>query len=120
MENKLVVRKGRIEEIEVYVATFQDGEHYIAYCPALDFSAQGANREDAMKNFGEAITEFLDYLMKKGTLAKVLAELNWSRKPRKKLEFIAPDYEKLKSDLPHFGDLVRNNNTLQQEQYAFA
>jgi hypothetical protein len=63
--------------VEVQVILFQEGDQWIAYCPALELSSYGDNQKDAKKSFDEAMSIFLKETDRKGTLERYLLKLGW-------------------------------------------
>lgn len=59
---------------KVSVTTKQEGEHFIASCPALDVHTQGQTEEQAMVRLKEALSLFLENCIQRGTLEEVLKD----------------------------------------------
>lgn len=49
------------------VSVFKEGEHFVAYTPALDLSTSGKSYEQVMARFNEAVAIFFEELTKKAT-----------------------------------------------------
>ena len=68
--------------VSLPVLFLKEKRTYIAYTPALDFSASGTTIERAKKNFETALLLFLEELIKAGTFENVLREMGWSKQER--------------------------------------
>ncbi len=66
-------------ELKLPVSVLREGEKYIAYTPALDLSTSGDSYEEVKRRFGEIVNIFIEELIKKGTLEKVLFDLGWKK-----------------------------------------
>jgi predicted RNase H-like HicB family nuclease len=69
------------------IKIWQEGKHYIAYCPELEVASQGKNQEHALKRIKEALEGFLEETKKMGTLDEILEKSGFVRK---KKEWQAP------------------------------
>lgn len=56
----------------------QDGKYLVAWCPLLDISSQGFNREEATANLIEATQAFLESCFERGVLDEVLKASGFS------------------------------------------
>ncbi|MCK4905758.1 hypothetical protein KAS42_05940 [bacterium] len=72
MKKRLVRIEGRVPLIFI-----QGVKEIIAYSPVLDLSTQGKTREEATKNFQEAMALFFEEA--KADLNEILLELGWSK-----------------------------------------
>lgn len=77
--------------VDLLLVHFKDENdiHFI-YSPHLDLSGYGKGLEEAKKSFEIVFKDFIDYTLKKKTLAKVLSSLGWKlkgslKKPKKVL-----------------------------------
>ena len=64
------------------MSIFKEGKTYVAYSPALELSSCGKSVAHAQKMFAEAVDLFFEYLIKHGTLEKVLLDLGWQKKDK--------------------------------------
>lgn len=71
-------------QIQLQVSFLKEGDHFVAYSPALDLSTSGNTYEKAKKRFGEAANVFLEELCRAGTLGLTLKELGWRQKTEKR------------------------------------
>jgi len=72
------VRKYKDEfHYDLDVVVYKEGKYYVSYCPALDLSSFGVSKKDALESFNEAFDLFMEDIIKKGTLDKVLKSLGW-------------------------------------------
>jgi predicted RNase H-like HicB family nuclease len=69
------------------IKIWQEGKHYIAYCPELEIASQGKNQEHALKRIKEALEGFLEETKRMGTLDEILKKAGFVRK---KKEWQAP------------------------------
>lgn len=65
------------------VTIFREGKDFIAYTPALDLSTVGKTHAEVRERFQEAVTLFLEELIKHGTLDDVLTSLGWKQHQKK-------------------------------------
>lgn len=61
------------------VTILKEGKFFVAYTPALDLSTSAESFDEAKKRFEEIVHIFLNELMEKGTLNKVLTDLGWQK-----------------------------------------
>ena len=64
---------------QLSVMIMKEGDYFVAYAPALDFSTCGKSIEEAQRMFGNGVRIFLSELVKMGTLEDVLSECGWSK-----------------------------------------
>ncbi|HEY4524579.1 MAG TPA: hypothetical protein VJL36_02365 [Candidatus Paceibacterota bacterium] len=64
------------------VTFLREGQHFVAYTPALDLSTSGANFEQVQKRFAAIVQIFLEECHKLGTLNEVLLGLGWTKKDK--------------------------------------
>ncbi len=82
---KNLLQKDRISlQINVQVALFQEDGIWVAYCPALEVSSYGDEKEEAKQGFEEAMQIFLIETERKGTLEKCLLKLGWQLQQKPK------------------------------------
>jgi hypothetical protein len=72
VKKQLIRVEGRIPLMFI-----QGVKEIIAYSPALDLATQGKTREEASKNFKEAMALFFEEA--KADLNEILLELGWSK-----------------------------------------
>lgn len=68
--------------IRLPVLLLKERRTFIAYTPALDFSASGSTAAKARTNFEVAVRLFLEELLERGTLPQVLQDMGWSKHER--------------------------------------
>jgi len=61
------------------VIFFDEDNKTIAYSPALDLSTYGDTEDQARKRFAEAVSIFIDEIVKMGTLDDILTECGWRK-----------------------------------------
>lgn len=71
-------------KVNVQVALFQEDGIWVAYCPALEVSSYGDEKEEAKQAFEEAMKIFLAETERKGTLEKYLLKLGWQLQQKPK------------------------------------
>ena len=65
------------------VQIWQEHGHFVAFCPVLQVTSYGDNRQDAQKNIKEAVELFLEVCVEDGTLSEVLRECGMKRRVSK-------------------------------------
>lgn len=97
--------KGNHVTYRLGVYLFVEGPAWIAYCPELDLSACGTDRDDAKKSFEQSLDMTLKYMINKKTLVVDLEAHGWKVKRGKKMN--APTFEDmLGNDV--FRDILSN------------
>ncbi|MFI5195685.1 MAG: type II toxin-antitoxin system HicB family antitoxin, partial [Chitinophagales bacterium] len=81
MENVIKTSGNKSIEIQLGVLIFQEGDSYLAYCPALELSTYGDSINDAKEAFEDLITSYAEDCQKMGTLEKDLAAHGWVMQP---------------------------------------
>lgn len=76
-------------QINVPVSYFKEDKSFVAYTPALDLSSAGKTLKEAEKNIAEAVSIFMEEILKQGTLDEVLSSLGW-KKTSKTNEWMPP------------------------------
>ncbi len=71
----------QIDNLQIIV--IKQGEYYVCYSHALDFSSYGETSDLAKKRFSEAVEIFFEETFEKGTLVKELESLGWQVDVRK-------------------------------------
>ena len=93
MPNEILKKSdSTIVNVQVYVG--QQGDYFVAYCPALELSSYGDSEKDAKDAFEEALNIFMKDTHQKGTFEKVLLKLGWSLKQKPKPLYIPPHFSK--------------------------
>lgn len=92
-------------ELEVIIYKENDNDKYfISFCPALNLSSFGITEKDAEESFNEALEIFMDDIISKNNLEKVLISLGWIIKensfmpPRIDLPKIVNEYKPVKAE----------------------
>jgi len=76
--------------VNVQVALFKENDIWVAYCPALEVSSYGDEKDEAKQAFEEAMQIFLAETERKGTLEKYLLKLGWQLQQKPKLIYNQP------------------------------
>lgn len=66
-------------KINVPVSYFKEDKSFVAYTPALDLSSAGKTLKEAEKNIAEAVSIFMEEILKRGTIDEVLSSLGWKK-----------------------------------------
>jgi len=69
--------KMKINSVRLNVHFIKHNDGIIAYAPALDLSTIGKTIKKAQRMIHEAVNLFLEDLIDRGTLDKVLSDLGW-------------------------------------------
>lgn len=88
-ENKLHKDRNLLN-VKVEVALFQEDGIWVAYCPALEVSSYGDDKDEAREAFEEAMQIFLAETERKGTLEKYLLKLGWQLQQKPKPMYNQP------------------------------
>lgn len=93
---------GRVEiQAFLHGVLFVEGGAWVSYCSALDLSTCGATEDEAIERTSEAVRLFLEECARRGTLEKVLSDLNWVRKEEMHLDgLLKPRCVGLRSGVP--------------------
>jgi len=70
-------REGNTIKVSLQVMFYEEGDYFVAYCPALELSSYGETNKTAKSAFENAMTIFLEETMSRGTLEKELLSLGW-------------------------------------------
>ena len=76
--------------VDVQVALFQEDGIWVAYCPALEVSSYGDDKNEAIEAFEEAMQIFLSETDRKGTLERYLLKLGWQLQQKPKAMYNQP------------------------------
>ena len=66
-----------VSNVNLTVNFFEEDGTIVVYCPSLDISTCGADKEEAKQNFQELVGIFFDDLIENDTYHTVLKELGW-------------------------------------------
>jgi hypothetical protein len=75
---------------QLSVIIMKEGDYFIAYAPALDFSTCGKSVEEAQRMFAEGVNIFLSECVKRGTLQDVLIDCGWSKSSTPRPHLVPP------------------------------
>ncbi len=87
---KVTGQTTKVYKIHVQVFVVEDGDYYVAYCPALQLSSYDTTPEGAKKSFDKAMKIFIEETERKGTLEKVLLGLGWTLKQKPSYRYQPP------------------------------
>lgn len=59
------------------VTIFKEGKRFVAYTPALDLSTSGKTYAEVKKRFDELVIIFMEELVEKNSLDRVLKDFGW-------------------------------------------
>ena len=77
--------KTSVVRVKLLLFHFQDeNKVHFVYSPHLDLTGYGNDENQAKKSFEVVMEDFVDYTVKKKTIAKVLADLGWEVKGSEK------------------------------------
>ena len=63
--------------IDIEVVIVREDDYFVAYSPALELSAYGDTKDNAIKSFMKEVDIFLEETRKQGTLEKYLLKNGW-------------------------------------------
>jgi hypothetical protein len=69
-------------DVNLPVAFIREGDHVVAYTPALDISTSGKDEAQAKERFAELVRIFFADLVENNTVDAVLTELGWHREAK--------------------------------------
>ena|SRR6185312_6989915 len=69
----------RIVEVEIPVAMWREDDVVVIHSPAFELASQGGSQEEAMKNFQEAVSLFIETIQERHVLRDTLIELGWKQ-----------------------------------------
>ena len=87
--NKLSIMNS--SNLKLGVMFFEEEEHVVAYCPALDLYTQGKDLDDAKKMFENAADLYLKEITESGTYKEVLLDLGWKISSAQPKELVPPE-----------------------------
>ena len=80
----------KVHNISVDIMIIEEGEYFVAYCPALELTSYGTSQVEAKKSFADAVKIFIEETEKKGTLATVLLSLGWTLRQKPVTTYVPP------------------------------
>ncbi len=85
LRGQSIIGKSKSVRVKLFLVHFQDESkvHFI-YSPHLDLTGYGNSVTEAKESFEIVFEDFVDYTIKKKTLAKVLTGLGWVLKGTEK------------------------------------
>ncbi len=92
MQANMFQNDGNLLQVNVEVALFNEDGIWIAYCPSLEVSSYGDDKDEAKQAFEEALQIFLKETNRKGTLEKYLLKLGWRLQQKPKPVYNQPSY----------------------------
>ena len=87
--------KGNRVDAQLDIYTFKEDGYEVLYCPALDISAYGDDKEEAKRSFEIRFEEYLKYCLAKNTLVKDLQNHGWKIKSTKQKKIKSPTVEEM-------------------------
>ena len=78
-------------EFKLGVMFFEEEEHVVAYCPALDLYTQGKDLDDAKKMFEDAVDLYFKEIVESDTYKEVLSDLGWKTSGARPEEMVPPE-----------------------------
>jgi hypothetical protein len=91
------------------VVSYEEDKLQVIYAPSLDVFGYGKTERDAMDSFKIALEEFIRYTTNKKTLTKVLENMGWVVKPKKRM-FKAPSLGYLIDENKQFNEIFNHKN----------
>ena len=113
MAKQTLTQKADSFHVNVEVLLFEEHGSFVAYCPALELSSYGDDKNDAKNAFEEALKIFIDDTSKKGTLEKFLLKLGWQLQQKPKANYQPPQFL-----LRDHQVLLHKNPSVYQERMA--
>ena len=89
--------KGNKVSAQLDIYTFTNDGYEVVYCPALDISAYGDDKEQAKASFEFRFGEYLKYCLAKNTLLKDLQHHGWKIKSLKQKRVKSPTVQEMLS-----------------------
>lgn len=86
---------GRKVDASLDIYTFNNDGYVVVYCPALDISAYGDDKEQAKQSFEFRFSEYIKYCLAKNTLLKDLQKHGWKIKSLKQKRVKSPTVEEM-------------------------
>jgi hypothetical protein len=79
--------------VGLHVKLVEEHGYFVAYCPALELSSYGKERETAKKRFEEEVAIFLTETERKGSLEKYLLKMGWTLKNKPIPQYTPPEID---------------------------
>ena len=106
MKQTITHTKSGFIKVQLPVLVFQEGESYLAFCPALNLSTYGDSVTDVKIAFVDVIKSYLEDGIKMGTLEQDLIAHGWQMQLNKK---IAEPPQQTDLSFPIFSGLLRQH-----------
>ena len=68
----------KLLQLQLEVSIFQEGDHFVSFCPALNLSSYGKTIEESRLAFHEALEIYIEYALENDTLEKDLLAHGWT------------------------------------------
>ncbi len=79
MENYIKTdNSDNILELQLNVLVFQEGEYFVAYCPAMQMSSYGDSIDEAKQGFDEVMGAYIENCKENNTLREDLLKIRWT------------------------------------------
>lgn len=78
-------------EFKLSIMFFEEDEHVVAYCPALDLYTQGKDFDDTKRMFKDAVDLYFKEITESGTYKEVLLDLGWKVSATQPKELVPPE-----------------------------
>lgn len=76
MENYIKTdNSNNILELQLNVLVFQEGEYFVAYCPAMQMSSYGDSIDEAKQGFDEVMGAYIENCKENNTLREDLLKI---------------------------------------------
>ena len=86
-----------VDNLEISI--FQEGNTYIAHCPAFELSTCGNTVDKAQRRIHEAITIFIEEIITMGTFEDVLIECGWHKEELPLPKWVPPVFMTRKENI---------------------
>ena len=96
-------------QVQLSLYVFEEGEHTIVYCPALDISGYGSNEDAAQDDFKAVMTEYFRYIIQKKTVREDLTRMGWTVKKSLHKKMTPPTDEEVMKMNESFSELMKTN-----------
>jgi dTDP-4-amino-4,6-dideoxygalactose transaminase len=100
--NKLNADFHKILELKLKVFIIKKGEHFAAYCPVLNLSAEGDNAENAKNSFEIILNSFITETIQRDRMEKELLKLGWQLQHKPIPIYRQPAYESIKFNISKY------------------
>jgi hypothetical protein len=78
--------------VSLEIISFQEGEYFVAYSPAMDLTGQGKDKHEAIDSLVKIIRITINWASKEGTLQKYLLEKGWTLREHPKAVYSPPQF----------------------------